>query len=98
MAKDIKKSIGDGQPCPGMMDHNEHSLLRWHCLTLSDIISLWPIWADLTGGQGGFNYDFRFPRSLKQENQSQFAKCYLGILLRCVSVSEELRRLPTAPL
>lgn len=23
---DMKKSIGDGQPCPGMMDHNEHSL------------------------------------------------------------------------
>lgn len=45
-----------------------------------------------------FNYDFRFPRSLKQENQSQFGKCYLRILLRCVSFSEELRRLPAARL
>lgn len=50
--KDIKKSIGDGQPCPGMMDHNGHSLLRRHCLTLSDIISFQPIWADLTVSGG----------------------------------------------
>lgn len=51
--KDIKKSIGDGQPCPGMMDHNDHSLLRRHCLTLSGIISLQPTCADLTVSGGG---------------------------------------------
>lgn len=30
--KEMKKSIGEGRPCPDMMDHNEHSLSFWHCL------------------------------------------------------------------
>lgn len=37
--EDIKQSIGDGRPCPGLMAHNESSLLHRHCLTLSHIIS-----------------------------------------------------------
>lgn len=35
--EDIKQSIEDGGPCQGLMAHNERSLLRQPCLTLSHI-------------------------------------------------------------
>ena len=39
---DMKKSIGEGCPCPDMMDHDESSLSLWYCLatfSLTDICS-----------------------------------------------------------
>lgn len=52
--EDIKQSIGDGRPCPGLMAHNERSLLRQPCLTLSHIISHRQKWAGLTVSGGGW--------------------------------------------
>lgn len=45
---EMKKSIGEGRPCPDMMDHNERSLSLWHCLTPYYIVSLSQICARLT--------------------------------------------------
>ncbi len=45
---DMKKSIGEGWPCPDMMDHNERSLSLWHCLTPYLIVSPSQICAHLT--------------------------------------------------
>lgn len=52
--EDIKQSIGDGRPCPGLMAHNERSLLHQPCLTLSHIISPRQKWAGLAGSGGGW--------------------------------------------
>lgn len=50
--EDIKQSIGDGRTCPGLMAHNEGSLLRQCCLTLYHII--FQKWAGLTVSGGGW--------------------------------------------